>query len=151
MIRPYQDNDVQDLLRVWEAANAVAHPFLPAAFVEAEKGRIVELYLPNTETWVATRDGSLTGFIAMAGDEIGGLFVDPNSQRQGIGRSLVMAMAKPREALEVEVFVKNSIGRSFYTSFGFRELKRHTHEETQEQLIRMRWAHPDANSPSEEM
>ena len=77
------------LIAIWEAANSLAHPFLSAAFVVEEANNIRTQHLPNAETWVLELDGSPAGFIALVGDEIGGLFLEPSHHGKGLGRALV--------------------------------------------------------------
>jgi len=76
--------------------------------------------------FVAEVDGSLAGFAAVLlradGDvELDGLFVDPASQRQGIGKALVdhcTAFARDHGATALHV-VGNPHAEAFYRSTGF--------------------------------
>ena len=94
MIREYHEQDLPELLSVWEAASEIAHPFLTAEFLAAERENIPNLYLPNAETWVAELEGRVIGFVALIGNEVGAIFVHPNQHGTGIGRKL---MDKARE------------------------------------------------------
>ena len=42
--------------------------------------------------------------------------------------------------LEVQVFVKNSIGVDFYFKYGFQLMAEKTHEQTGEQLLRLKFS-----------
>lgn len=137
MIRAYEHRDLQDVLAAWTAASAVAHPFLSEEFMTAERHNIETVYLPNAETWVWEKDGRVVGFIAMAGDEIGGLFVDPEFHRAGIGRALVEHVRGPRPSLEVEVFKANALGRAFYEAHGFVPMRETRHDATGQPLLRL--------------
>ncbi|MEZ4864707.1 MAG: GNAT family N-acetyltransferase [Caldilineaceae bacterium] len=119
MIRSYQATDLDDLLTVWAAATAVGHPFLVEAFLQQERENITNIYLPQAETWVWEVEGRVVGFIALNGNEVGGLFLDPRYHGQGIGRALMDHARSLRAELEVEVFVANPIGRRFYDRYGF--------------------------------
>ena len=48
-------------------------------------------------------------------------------------------VVQDHKVLEVEVFEKNQSGVPFYLRYGFEEISRSVHDETQETLIRMRW------------
>lgn len=61
MIRPYQSQDTDALIAIWEKANALAHPFLTKAFVAQVASDMRTLYLPNAETWIADKDGAAIG------------------------------------------------------------------------------------------
>ena len=119
MIRQYEDQDLDDLLTAWSAASEIAHPFLTEEFLASERENIPNLYLPNAETWVYEDNGRVVGFVALIGNEVGAIFAHPSHQRMGVGNRLMDKAKELREELEVEVFVKNTIGRSFYSKYGF--------------------------------
>jgi putative acetyltransferase len=59
---------------------------------------------------------------------------------RGIGKALMDKAKELHGNLEVEVFVKNSIGRNFYSKYGF-ELKREKlHEQTGQQVLRLKFS-----------
>ena len=107
-IRPYTDEDLGELLDVWYRASLIAHPFLSEEFFETERRQIVELWLPVAETKVYETDG-VVGFLALMGNEVGGIFVDPEYQGRGIGRALMDAARNSRPFLELDVFEVNSM------------------------------------------
>lgn len=82
-VREYQADDLQDLLAAWESATRLAHPFLTDDFLDQERRNIPELYLPNAETWVVEQDQRVIGFIALLGNEVGAIFVDPYTRVPG--------------------------------------------------------------------
>lgn len=137
VIRLYRTTDLEELLVVWERASDLAHRFLPANFLAAERERIAEVYLPASETWIRQSGDRVAGFISLLGEEIGGLFVLPELGRRGIGRSLVDHARSIRETLEVEVFARNAIGRAFYASYGFVPIGRGVDEATGFEVIRL--------------
>jgi len=137
MIRRYEENDLSDLLDVWYAAAQIAHLFLDEAFFAQERKDITEIYLPNAETWVYERNAGVVAFIALLGNEVGGIFVNPERQRQGIGRALLDHARELRDRLEAEVFKENALGRAFYDKYGFKILNEHIHEGTDHEVLRM--------------
>jgi putative acetyltransferase len=138
MIRKHQESDLEDILNIWYQASTLAHPFLDDAFVEKVKKDMREIYIPGSETWVYEDKGKVIGFIGMMGNEIGGLFVLPNHHSKGVGRHLVEFIRESHEELEVEVFRKNKIGRSFYDKYGFKIFKEFIHEESGQEVLRMK-------------
>ena len=48
--------------------------------------------------------------------------------------------------LEVEVFKKNLIGRNFYVKYGFKLIKEKVHEQTDEQVLRLKFTDNKTNS-----
>ena len=138
MIRKHQETDLETILDVWHQSSTLAHPFLDEAFVEKATKAMREMYIPNSETWVYEEDGIIIGFIGMMGNEIGGLFVLPDHHSKGIGKQLVDFISELHEELEVEVFKENKIGRAFYNKYGFQVIKEDLHEESGQEIIRMK-------------
>lgn len=121
-----------------EKAASKAQPFLSEEFNKMVKKAMTEMYLPNSDTWVYVDDHKIIGFISMNGNEIGGLFINPEEQSKGIGTSLVNHMKLFHEELEVEVFQNNKIGRPFYDKYAFVVIKEYIHDATNEKVLRMR-------------
>ena len=139
MIRPYRDTDLSQLLEVWYSASLVGHPFLDRTFFEQERQRIREVYLPEAETWIFEQDDVVVGFIALIGNEVGGLFVDPNYHSQGIGRVLMDHARSMRPILELNVFEDNRVGRAFYERYGFQQVDEHMNVKTGLKELRLRF------------
>lgn len=127
LIRAYQPEDIDPVMAVWAAANALAHPFLEAAFVMEVERSIREDFLPISETYVLEDKGQVIGFIALIGNQIGGLFLDPTCHRRGYGRALVDHAVALKGPLKVEVFRDNAIGRPFYEGYGFEPIEDEFH------------------------
>ena len=139
MIRMHKEKDIEQIIDIWYQSSTLAHPFLTSTFVEKVKSDMTNIYIPNSETWVYEIDNSIVGFISMMNNEIGGLFVSPNNQSKGIGTELVNFIKKEYSELEVEVFEKNSIGRAFYDKYGFKIIKKYTHEESGNEVLRLKY------------
>lgn len=137
MIRQFETTDTDIIVSVWRAASAVAHPFLPADFIESEADALRNLYLKHAKTRVLVQDNQVVGFAALIGDELAGLFLHPTCHGQGLGRALVDDALKDRDHLDVEVFENNKIGRRFYARYGFRETGRSLHAPSGQQIVHM--------------
>lgn len=137
MIRKYQTEDAAALVSIWRNANAIAHSFLSDGFVEKVAQDMRNIYLPNAETWVLEDGEKPIGFIALIGDEIGGLFLEPSMHGRGFGKALTDHAVALHGPLRVEVFAKNVIGRRFYDRYGFVENGRYVHEDSGEETIKM--------------
>ncbi len=138
-IRQYTDNDLNCILSCWENASKIAHPFLSREFLDRERYNIPNLYLPNADTWVADINGAVVGFIALLGNEVGAIFVEPKFQGMGVGTALMNKAQEIHGDLEVEVFQANSIGRKFYDSYGFKSMSEKNHAETGNKLLRLKF------------
>ena len=104
-----------------------------------ERKNTAEIYLPKTDTWVMEIDGEVVGFIALMGNEVGAIFVQPEFHGRGAGKALMDKAQELHDDLEVEVFKENSIGRKFYSQYGFELLAEKLHEATGQQLLRLKF------------
>ena len=138
MIRAYRAADEQQVLEVWYRAAVIAHSFLPDEVLSAERQQIKERWLPVSETLVYVCDRRVAGFLSMLGNEVGGLFVDPDYQQRGIGRALLDEARKARSVLELSVFAENRRGQLFYLAYGFEVVGRQTNQETGRAELRLR-------------
>jgi putative acetyltransferase len=139
MIRKREEKDNDAIMSVWYEASSLAHPFLEDDFVEKATKDLRDIYIPNTETWVYENNNAVIGFISMLGNEIGGLFVTPSNHCKGIGTQLVNFIKELHGELEVEVFEKNAIGRAFYEKYGFVQIKRYYHSESNNDILRLHY------------
>ena len=139
-VRAYEPRDLEAILAAWENASRLAHPFLAEAFLEQERFNIPNLYLPNAETWVVEQAGQVVGFIALIGNEVGAIFVQPANQGTGAGRAMMDHAKDLQGELEVEVFKANSLGRKFYDRYGFVLIEEKNHEPTGNELLRLRFS-----------
>ena len=139
MIRLYQERDTEDIIEVWYQASLIAHPFLPEKFLEEENNNLRERFLPNSQTWVYEKQGRVVGFISLMENEVGGIFVHPSWQRQGVGMALMDKVRSLHKNLELDVFEANKQGRAFYAKYGFVPIKTYRDETTSEMTIRLRY------------
>lgn len=136
-IRPYRDTDLDRVLHIWRAANALAHPFLDEDFLRSEQDNVRDIYLPAAETWVAEADGRVVGFVSLLGHQVGGLFLAPEFHGRRIGKALMDKAVAERGALELDVFAANAIGRRFYDRYGFVDADDYVHAPTGQRVLRL--------------
>jgi len=140
MLRKYQSSDFNELINTWLSASKLAHPFLSTEFLEKEITNIRDMYIPNAETWVFEKKGKVVGFIALIGNEVGAIFLDPAYHGQGIGKAMMDHAVTQRDQLELDVFKDNTIGQKFYFRYGFTVEKEHMHTETGNMLLRLSYS-----------
>lgn len=136
-IRKFCPGDAEALVSIWKSASSLAHPFLSEAFLAEEAVKLRTQHLPNAETWVLEVRDEPAGFIALVGNEIGGLFLDPSLHGQRLGKALVDFAVGIKGRLRVEVFAKNVIGRGFYERYGFIEAGKYHHEASGEIILEL--------------
>lgn len=138
-IRQYKDSDLKAVLDSWEVSTRLAHEFMTDNFIVQERKNVAEIYMPNTDAWVVEIDGEVQGFIALMGNEVGAIFLQPACHGKGIGKALMDKAQEIHGDLEVEVFKVNFIGRSFYSKYGFEQLEEKLHEPTGQQVLRLKF------------
>ena len=138
-IRQYQASDLSKLMVAWENANNLAHPFLHKDFVAQVRKDIPALYIPNADTWVVEVDNHVVGFMALIGNEVGAIFLQPDCHGKKIGKMMMDKAQELHGILELEVFKKNTIGREFYTKYGFELLEEKMHEPSGELVLRLKY------------
>lgn len=112
------------IMRIWRKASRVGHPFLSEEDLDAQEHTTRREHLPQADITVAARNGAIVGFIATLGDSVGGLFVAPDAQGQGIGRRLVETAQGRSSSLKLTVYEANRQARAFYARLGFRPVGR---------------------------
>lgn len=145
-VRQYTSLDLEAVLDSWEAATRLAHEFMTDDFIAQERKNVADIYMPNTDTWVAEIEGVVKGFIALMGNEVGAIFLQPEYHGKGIGKALMDKAQEIHGDLEVEVFKANTIGRKFYAKYGFTHMEETYHEPTGEQVLRLRFSKKDKSN-----
>ncbi|GAA5625784.1 peptidyl-lysine N-acetyltransferase YjaB [Brucella sp. NBRC 12953] len=122
-IRKSNPADAPALTAIWRASVLATHEFLSREdFAEIEK-LVGEQYLPNVEVDVIEDDGKPVGFMGMTDNNIDSLFISPAERGKGIGKHMI-ARAKKRGTLTVDVNEQNTQGVGFYRHVGFVETGR---------------------------
>ncbi len=121
MIRMFTPADEDAVIRIWLEASKLAHDFVEPGFWEKQETEMRHRYLPGSEVWVYDDDltGEVTGFVALRGNFIAALFVEPERQGEGIGFQLVEKIKKTHREIELNVFKENLPSVAFYERQGF--------------------------------
>jgi GNAT superfamily N-acetyltransferase len=123
VLRRFARADFRDLVTRWHETNLASYPY------SAEQQRHTlqdataffrDRILTTCDVWVAGRDASLMGLIALEPPWIRHLTVFPEHQRKGIGSALLAKAfeCSPRE-LRLYTFQRNHAARAFYERHGF--------------------------------
>lgn len=125
-IRPYQSTDWSRLCEIHDASrlDELRLTVGTDAFLTLEQTAEGE-GLFDDKLVVAEVDGVVQGFVAYSDDELTWLYVDPQSYKKGVGRSLVRhAIVDSASAIELEVLEGNTPALRLYLSEGFKVVKR---------------------------
>jgi putative acetyltransferase len=114
--------DAPDAARVFRDSRAEAMPWLPVLHTREEEVAWFRRALAG-ESYVFEEDGRILGFAVLRDDELDALYVDPASQRRGIGSALFRRAQEARPGgFSWWVFRDNWGARRFYESLGGRLL-----------------------------
>jgi ribosomal protein S18 acetylase RimI-like enzyme len=125
-IRRMREDEIDAVARLWRRSRDDSQPWL-----EARMGHTAEDDLrffegtiaKENDVWVAV-DRGILGFLAIAGDRLGWLYVDPPAQGRGIGSALLdKAKALSPEGLTLYTHQRNERARAFYERRGFRAVR----------------------------
>ncbi|SHG31996.1 GNAT family N-acetyltransferase [Streptoalloteichus hindustanus] len=124
-LRPAEARDAAALTDLFLRSRADAMPYLFRPYTDAETATWMSAHvLPTHEVHVAVDDGTIVGFVAVRGEELAHLYVDPAAQGRGVGTTLLDRAKRDRRRLELFVFQRNERAREFYYRHGFRLVDR---------------------------
>jgi ribosomal protein S18 acetylase RimI-like enzyme len=123
-IRALAESDIEATVLLWRRSREDAQPDLEARMGHSPQDDLAfftSKLLVDCEVWIAVRGDRPLALLAIAGDFIEQLYVDPAEQRRGIG-TLLLDFAKSRcpLGLRLHTHVTNTRARRFYEKHGFR-------------------------------
>ncbi|MBD0257113.1 MAG: GNAT family N-acetyltransferase [Cytophagales bacterium] len=112
--------DFAEITDVWEASVRATHDFLGEADIQKMKPLVRDEYLYLVTLFgLRGADGSLLGFIGVAGNKIEMLFIHPDARGKGIGKQLLGYAVDHLGTDEVDVNEQNGQAVGFYRHAGF--------------------------------
>ncbi|WXL24400.1 GNAT family N-acetyltransferase [Ectopseudomonas mendocina] len=133
------DHEINQVVNVWYDASVKAHHFISERFWYSNREVMEKLYIPNSETFVAKREGAIVGFFSLVGNTLASIFVAPDWQGAGIGKALLLNAQSRRNELQLNVYRKNKRAIAFYKKYGFFDVEEGLDENTGEPAITMKW------------
>lgn len=130
MIRKFEASDMTDVLNIWLTASIKAHGFVARDFWESKMDAMRNIYIPASETYVFSDNGTIKGFFSLSGDTLAAIFVSPDFQGKGIGRQLMDKSKSLRSELNLSVYQENPKSILFYTKCGFKIIQERVDEYT---------------------
>jgi ribosomal protein S18 acetylase RimI-like enzyme len=118
-LRPARTADAPAATRVFQRARAHSLAYLPVLHTDAEDHAFFARTVAAGGVTVAEDDGVVIGFLALDGDTIDHLYVDPGHQGRGHGTALLQNAQDARTHLELWVFQRNRAAIAFYEAHGF--------------------------------
>jgi ribosomal protein S18 acetylase RimI-like enzyme len=124
--RPLTADDVKAISGIHHRACLIAYAFMNWRYGIDEVERWYAGKFAEWSWTLAALDAdAMAGFIALRGQHIDQLYVDPSQQRSGIGSLLLeQAIEKLPGRITLDVFEENTGARAFYEKHGFSERDR---------------------------
>lgn len=132
------EKTLDSLLAIWLEGNLQAHSFISKNYwLDNQVG--VREGLAQARIFVKETDGKAVGFLGLVEEEIAGLFVKEQFQKQGIGEALIQRVKDEKKILTLTVYENNQGALLFYERQGFRRVRSQIDPETQQREWLMRW------------
>ena len=147
MIRLMNKSETYDVMDLWLRTSNYSNSFVAADFWQTHYDYIKQKYIDKKDTFVYVKDDKIVGFTVVAADnEIGGLFVDPEYQNNGIGTELINFLKNEYPCLRADVYARNRKAFRFSVELGFKVNEAKRHGSNNEVMYRMVW---DENADDE--
>lgn len=143
-IRSAHEADFDVLTDLWERSARSSHAFMDDEEFVQLKPRVRDLLLPSMDVWVAEDRGEMLGFVGARDAVVELLYIAPEHQSRGLGRTLLSYVDGGAGPRSVEVYADNTVGVAFYRSQGFVEQLRYTVMVAGGSFDVMRLTRPDA-------
>ena len=112
--------DARACADIQTAAMRDAMPWLPDLHTDDEtRAWMRDVVFATREVWVADEGGRVAAFVAIEGDLVGNLYVEPAAQGRGLGSALLGVVRRERpRGFRLWVFQRNAAARAFYEARG---------------------------------
>lgn len=138
MIRKMKIDELDTVMNIWLEANIQAHDFINKSYWQ-ENYEMVKEMLPNSTIFVYEDNGIIQGFIGLVDSYIAGVFINANSQSNGMGKALLDYVKENYSELSLQVYKKNMRAVKFYIREEFVFSKEQIDENTGEVELVMNW------------
>jgi len=131
--------EIEEVVELWYEVSVKAHSFISPSYWEKNKEAMCNLYIPKSETYLATKKGKIVGFISMADNYLAAIFIKINMQGMGIGKKLLKYIKEKENIIQLRVYKKNTDSVEFYKRQGFEMIKESSEKDTGELELLMEW------------
>ena len=123
IIREYRSEDFDAVTILWRISREKSIPEFQLEkghFFFEDRDYFQKQIIKNNQIWVVVSQSYPVGFMAMNNDFVDQLYIDPDHQRRGIGRSLLnLARERSPEHVWLYTLQVNASARAFYEKNGF--------------------------------
>lgn len=138
MIRRFEKEDLEKIMKIWLDTNIQAHDFIPVDYWKNNFDS-VKCMLPEAEIYVCEAEGNIKAFIGIDSGYIAGIFVSIEMQSNGMGKQLLDKAKELYSNLSLSVYQKNQKAIQFYRREQFVVKLEQIDKNTGEAEYRMTW------------
>ena len=138
MIRLFNLEDLDDVMKIWFDANLEVHNFIDKDYFISNYSYVKE-QMKQSNIFVYENNGKILGFIGIDNGFIQGIFVSKTSRSKGIGKKLIDYCKKKYSTLSLKVYEKNKRAINFYKNQEFRIYSKSVDIQTQQVEYDMVW------------
>ena len=120
LVRQASAGEIDRMVDIWLSASVRAHNFISSDFWQKNADDMRQKYLPGSENWVYCEDDLILGFFSLQQNTLAALFVAPDHQGRGIGKTLLDKASQLRQSLSLTVYEENRKAIDFYCHHGFK-------------------------------
>ena len=139
-IRLSEECDINIIMEIWLESTIRAHSFIEKNYWVNNYDLVKTKYIPYSKTYVYEEGNKIKGFISIIQNNfIGALFVDNNSQGNGIGKKLLDFAKEDYKSLSLAVYKENEKALKFYLREGFSIVKEQVNEDSKRLELMMEY------------
>lgn len=139
-IRLSEECDINIIMEIWLESTIRAHSFIEKNYWVNNYDLVKTKYIPYSKTYVYEEGNKIKGFISIIENNfIGALFVDNNSEGNGIGKKLLDFAKKEYKSLSLAVYKENEKALKFYLREGFSIVKEQVNEDSKRLELMMEY------------
>lgn len=139
IIRLNKNTEIDKIIEIWYEGSLIAHDFIDKNYWKSQQKEMKEKYIPMSETYVASKEEDVVGFVSMMDNYLAALFIGVNHQGGGYGKELLDFIKRQRENIQLKVYKKNKKAVDFYLRNGFVIKEETIDKQTSEEEFLMEW------------
>lgn len=117
MIRNFQIEDIDQIMKIWLDSNIDAHSFIKREYWISNASDVKKQLL-HAEIYVYEQESKIVGFVGMQDNYLAGIFVDKNARSKGIGKQLLEYIKGIHQEFTLSVYKENKGAVNFYEREG---------------------------------
>lgn len=142
MIRKFQMEDINQVMKIWLDSNIDAHNFIKQEYW-ISNAPDVKKQLMNAEIYVYEQESKIVGFVGMQDNYLAGIFVDKDIRSNGIGKQILKYIKGIRQEFTLRVYKENKGAVNFYKREGLTTITEEMDEATNNIELLMQWKADD--------